>query len=310
MLGNGVQLFLSLLYITFFLYYLKSKCLVYFNTNFGLFLIMLSYLLIIYFTLSFKFIIQNIFYTSFFGLFFYDTELTKLNNYDNKLTSFKYYLNELLNLINTLFNRLFNLYDTMVVFGKNEIYKSFKYTENDKEIKNVMENMKSLVLNLNNELDKNEKDFNDNKKDIYSLLHNNDIVDKNIQEQENKKLYSNHDKMIQDQENKRLDDILESTEIKIDNVQPDFNELLESKEMNLMLETMFKQFNTGENNISDMFGNLINNSNNNNIDMNKMFGSLLGNLNKDVNNFEDKSNIKIINEDNIDNEDINEFIIN
>ena len=227
MLGNGVQLFLSLLYITFFLYYLKSKCLVYFNTNFGLFLIMLSYLLIIYFTLSFKFIIQNIFYTSFFGLFFYDTELTKLNNYDNKLTSFKYYLNELLNLINTLFNRLFNLYDTMVVFGKNEIYKSFKYTENDKEIKNVMENMKSLVLNLNNELDKNEKDFNDNKKDIYSLLHNNDIVDKNIQEQENKKLYSNHDKMIQDQENKRLDDILESTEIKIDNVQPDFNELLE-----------------------------------------------------------------------------------
>ena len=309
MLANGVQVFLSLLYITFFLYYLKSKCQVYFNKNFGLFMVMMSYLLIIYFTLSFKFIIQNIFYTSFFGLFFYDTELTKLNHYDNKLTSFRYYLNEVLNLINTPFNHLFNVYDSMIAFGKNQIYKSFKYTENEKEIKNVMENMKSLVLNLNNELDKNEKEFNDNKIDLYSLLKENKDVDKILQEhdQTNLRLGIELDKMIQTQENKRLDEILDSTEIEPDIIQPDINELFKSKEINVMLENIFKQFNNGENNISDMFGNIINNNtNNNDIDMNKMLGSLLGNLNKDVKLEDDV----IKNDDNIDNEDINEFIIN
>jgi len=234
---------LSTVYITFYLYFIKKYCLKHLKKNFGLFMVLLMYLFIIYSTLSVKFVFQMIFYTSFIGMLFNTEELKYLSNYDNKCEPIISIMDKVFTNINYVLHYPFKLYSSFIKFYKLQFLKATQnIMDDDKDLNNLTEltkSMKSMMESLNSELDRNELEFKQTKKELLNITKNTDI------ETETK-----------------LNDILENSINVNENKQEpqlDFESLMggdiKNKDLEKMMEEQFK-----------------------NIDINQMFGMIFQNM--------------------------------
>lgn len=169
MIETTLKLVFSLFYLSLYLYFIKKRCLVHLKENFGFFMICLTYLFIIYNTLSIQFIVQIFFYSSFVFLLMNPEQMKNLSNYNDKCQPVINVFEMVFDKINNIMYYPFKFYSSIIKFYKTQAIQLSNNMMSDEqeleEVKNLMKNMKMMMNSLNEEIDKNEKQLLEIKKE-------------------------------------------------------------------------------------------------------------------------------------------------
>jgi hypothetical protein len=231
-----VKLGFSLFYASLYLYFIKKRCLGHLKDNFGFFMICLTYLFIIYNSLSIQFIVQSLFNSSFIFLLLNPNQLSHLSNYNDKCQPVINVFEIVFDKINKIMYYPFKFYSSIIKFYKTQVKQLSNNMMNDEqeleEVKNLMKNMKMMMNSLNEEIDKNEKQLLEIKKEKDEM--DNSRVD-----------------------GTRLDQILDESINENLNFEKTMNTDIKKMDMEKMMEEQFKNID-----INQMFGMIMQNMQN------------------------------------------------